>query len=96
MRACSAGNSSSHRGANSVTTKNQSATCPGLIPHHLVVGEHLPDGGKRRVGKQGVEFAGCAREEFPAVLDHRRTGCAVRTFRRASGEQARRDREDGG
>ena len=63
-----------------------------LLPHRLVVGEHLLDG---RADRQRREFVDRAVEEIPAVRDDRRTGCVVRTCRRASGEQARRDREDG-
>ena len=37
-----------------------------------------------------------APQEILAVLDNQRTGDAVRMSPRASGEQARRDREDGG
>lgn len=66
--------------------------CPRLIPHDLVVGEHLLDSRARR---QAIEFVGRPGEEFAAVGDDWRTGRAVRTFRRAGGEQAHRDREDG-
>ena len=66
---------------------------PRLIPHHMVVGEHLL---YRRARQERVEFSGSAREKLPVVGDDRRTGCAVRRIRRASGEQARYDREDDG
>ena len=61
----------------------EALACPRLVPHHLVVGEHLLD---RRACRQRGEFVGCAREELPTVGDNRRTGCAIRTCRRASGE----------
>ena len=66
---------------------------PRLIPHHLVVGEHLLDG---RAGRQRRRVRRPRAPGIPGCSDNRRTGCAVRTCRRASGEQARRDREDGG
>ena len=67
----------------------EALACPRLIPHHLVVGEHLFDG---RAGGQRLEFAGSARQELPGVVDHRRTGRAIRTFRRFSRKKAHRRR----
>ena len=76
---CGAGSSAANHKRNSLP---EVAARPRLIPHHLVVGEHLLDG---RAGGQRLEFAGCTGQEPPAVADNRRTGRAVRTLRRASG-----------
>lgn len=69
------------------------STC--LIPHDAVVGEHLGDGGPVR---KHSEFLGRMRLEHATVIHDRRADRddpRFRTDRRAGGQQARRDREDG-
>ena len=66
-----------------------------LIPHDAVVGEHLGDG---RSVRQQPKFLRRAPLELAGVLHDRRANSDDARFknpRRAGGQQARRDREDG-
>lgn len=68
------------------------ATRSRLILHDLVISEHLLDS---RTGRQPIQLPRRSGEKLSAVGQLWRAGSPIRTSRRASGEQARPDREDG-
>ncbi len=69
--------------------------CPRLLPHHRIVAHHLGDG---RSVRQHWHFFGRLPLELPAVFHHRRAcphAAGLKTHRRAAGQPARPDHEDG-